>query len=101
MVIARSPSQLLRSAGGGLPVPRVAKLGAVVIAVGLLADVIEHTLVPHVHDELVGAFPLGEHAAHFIVLLGMVLVLVAIVADGVRAQRRRGRQEESPTHAVR
>ena len=83
------------------PVPAVSKLGAVTIAIGLLFDLVEHTLVPHLHDAVVAGIPVGEHAAHLVVLLGMVLVLAGIVDDGVRTARRLDRQEGSPRHAVR
>ena len=82
-------------------VPSLTKLGAVLIVVGLVLDAIEHTLIPHVHDAVVAGFPVGEHAAHFVVLIGMVTVLVGIVADGIRATGRIDRQEGSPRDAVR
>ena len=83
------------------PVPTISKLGAVTIVIGLLFDLVEHTLVPHLHDAVVAGFPVGEHAAHLVVLIGMVLVLGGIVADGVRISRRFDRQEGSPHNAVR
>ena len=83
------------------PVPAISKLGAVTMAIGLVFDLVEHALVPHLHDAVVGGFPVGEHAAHLVVLIGMVLVLGGIVADGVRISRRLDRQEGSPRHAVR
>jgi hypothetical protein len=86
---------------GGLPVPRLAKAGAAVIAAGVLVDLAVHTVLHSVHDELIGAFPLGEHLAHLVVLLGMVLVLAGIVADGIRAQRRLVRQEGTVRNAIR
>jgi hypothetical protein len=97
----RSPAQLLESAAGGLPVPRLAKAGAAVIAAGLLVDLVAHTVLHSVHDELIGAFPLGEHVAHLVVVLGMALVLAGIVADGIRSQRRPVRQEGTARHAIR
>ena len=101
MVVRRSRSEHPRSGAGGQRVPGLAKVGAVVIVLGLLADINEHAFVSHVNETVVGAFPLAEHAAHFVVLLGMVLVLAGIVADGVRAQRRHVRQEGNTRHAVR
>jgi hypothetical protein len=56
----RSSALLLESVTGGLPVPRLAKAGAVVIAAGLLLDLLVHTVLHPVHDELIGAIPLGE-----------------------------------------
>ena len=104
MTVDASPSRPPATAGptrGPQVVPRISKLGAVVIAIGLVADVVEHGFVPHVADPRVGAFPVGEHAAHLIVLVGMVLVLVGVVADGIRSQRRMTRQEGTPRHAIR
>jgi hypothetical protein len=95
------PPRIPHSLAGDQPVPAAAKAGAATILAGLVADLVEHTLVPHLHDELVAGFPVGEHAAHFVVLIGMVLVLVGIVADGVHSARRRDRQEGSPRDAVR
>jgi hypothetical protein len=95
------PSRILRPLADGLPVPRLTKLGTAAIAVGLLADAIEHFVLQDAHDALVAGFSAGEHAAHFVALVGMVLVLVGVVADGVTSTRRRGRQEGSPRNAVR
>lgn len=95
------PARLLDTRSGGLAVPPLTKLGAAAILVGLLADLVEHTLVPHAHDAVLAGFPVGEHAAHLVVLIGMVLVLAGIVADGVRAARRLDRLEGSPCDAVR
>ena len=97
----RSIAQLIESITGGLPVPRLAKAGAPVIAAGLLFDLLAHTVLHSVHDELIGGFPLGEHFAHLVVVIGMVLVLAGIVADGLRSQRRHVRQEVKVSHAVR
>lgn len=83
------------------PIPSVTKVGAALIVVGLVFDLVEHTLVPHLHDAVVAGFPVGEHAAHFVVLIGMVTVLAGIVADGIRATSRIDRQERSPHDALR
>jgi hypothetical protein len=96
----RRPS-LLDSLSGGLRVPRLTKAGAATILIGLLVDLVEHTVVPHVHDAMVAGFPLGEHAAHLVVLVGMVLVLVGIVADRGGSAGRPDRPEGSPLDAVR
>ena len=101
MDIRRSVAQLPESITGGLPIPRLVKVGAVVISLGLLLDVAAHSVAHSIHDVLIGAFPLGEHLAHLVVVIGMALVLAGIVADGVRSQRRQVRQEGSPRHAVR
>jgi RNA 3'-terminal phosphate cyclase len=100
MHLRERTAHFLESAGGGLPVPRLAKLGGVVMAVGLLADVTVHAFVQHVHDALETGFPIDEHLAHLVVVLGMVLVLAGIVADGVRTQRRHVRQEGIRGNAI-
>jgi hypothetical protein len=97
----RSIAQVLESAGGGLSVPRLAKAGATVIAAGMLVDLAAHTIAHSMHDELIGAYPLGEHLAHLVVVIGMALVLAGIVADGIRSPRRQVRQEGSLRHALR
>ena len=97
----RSFAQVLENATAGLPVPRLAKAGAAVIAAGLLVDLVAHAVLHAAHDELIGSFPLGEHLAHLVVVIGMVLVIAGVVADGIRVQRRQVRQEGSVRHAVR
>lgn len=101
MTLPRSISKPLEAASAGLPVPRLAKVGAAVVAAGLAVDLVAHTLPHSVHDQLLGAFPLQEHVAHLVVVIGMVLVLAGIVADGIRSQRRLARQEGRVRHAVR
>lgn len=101
MSIARSGPQVLQQVTGGLPVPPLAKAGAAVIAAGLLVDLAVHTFAHSIHDVLIGAFPLGEHLAHLVVVVGMAIVLAGIVADGIRTQRRLARQEGTVRHAVR
>jgi hypothetical protein len=96
-----SLARVLEPVTGGLPVPCLAKAGAVVIAAGLLIDLVAHSVLHPVHDELIGAFPLGEHFAHLVIVIGMVLVLAGIVADGIGSQRRLVRQEGTVRHAVR
>ena len=97
----RSISQLREAVTGGTPVPLAAKVGAVVMAAGLAFDLLAHTVLHSIHDELIGAFPLQEHFAHVVVVIGMVVVLAGIVLDGVHAQRRQARQEGMARHAVR
>jgi hypothetical protein len=101
MAVRVPPARLLDSLSGGLRVPRLTKAGAATILVGLMADLVEHTLVPHAHDAVVAGFPVGEHAAHLVVLIGMVMVLAGVVADGVRAARRLDRREGSQSDAIR
>jgi len=82
-------------------IPPLTWLGAAAIAIGLVLDLVVHALVPDLHDAVVAGFSVGEHAAHLVVLIGMVLVLAGIVADGSRTARRLDRHEGSPRNAVR
>jgi hypothetical protein len=69
---------------------------------GALLDFAEHGFVSHASDVVVAGFPLAEHAAHLIVLMGMIAVLAGIVVDGVRLNHRRNpRHERSAPHAHR
>lgn len=101
MNLRQSLTRLLEAASAGLAVPLAAKAGAIVITVGLGLDMFEHRLGHDGHDALIGAFPLGEHIAHLVVIAGMVLVLAGIVADGIRMQRRLARQEGRDSRAIR
>ncbi len=83
----------------GAAVPGISKLGGLVIAFGLVWDLAEHG--SRSTAAVLEAVPASTHLAHAVVLLGMVLVLVGVVADGVRSSRRHVRQKESGRHAVR
>jgi hypothetical protein len=83
------------------PFPALARFGLAVMALGLLLDFVEHDLVSHVNEQAVVGFPWSEHAAHLVVLVGMVLVLVGIVRDGVRIGRLTTQQNRSSFDAVR
>lgn len=84
------------------PLPGPTKVGLAVIGLGLLLDITEHGFVFHANDVVVAGFPLAEHAAHLVVIVGMVLVLAGVVADGVRIHRSRAdRPERSQRHAHR
>jgi hypothetical protein len=85
---------------GGLRVPTLSKAGAVVIAIGLHADLVEHAFV--FPSQAAGQFPPGEHLTHLVILVGMVLLLAGVIADGMRTGRgRRTRPEGSALDAVR
>ena len=75
--------------------PSGGKLGIATIGFGLLFDLVEHTLAFRPGAPTVAGFPIAEHAAHAIVLCGMVLVLVAIVVDGLRASSGRDYRPET------
>ena len=85
--------------GSHPPVPALAKLGAATIAFGLLDDLVEHSMSSATRAATDG-FAVGEHLAHLVVLIGMVLVLAGVIADGVRHSGR-SRPEGSPRDAVR
>jgi hypothetical protein len=68
--------------------PRIGWLGAFVMAAGLGLDVLAHSVLPQA--TVAAGFTPGQHGAHLVVLVGMVLLLGAIVVDGTRnaADRR-------------
>jgi hypothetical protein len=82
--------------------PRPTRAGIVVIGLGLLFDLGEHGFGPPADAPTVGRFPLTEHAAHLVIVVGMVAVIVGIVIDGIRISRGRERPtERSRSHALR
>ena len=83
------------------PFPLLGKAGFATIGFGLLFDFVEHTLTVRANETVRSGFAAGEHAAHLVVLVGMVLVLVGVIADGVRTSGRVTRPEGSPRDAVR
>ena len=94
------PSRIQTAVTGGLRVPRLAKAGAVIVAVGLHADLVDHAFA--LRPSAAGGFGPGEHLVHLVVLVGMVLILAGVVADGARtAGGRRSRPEGSALDAVR
>jgi hypothetical protein len=58
-----------------------------VMAFGLLLDFVEHDVVSHASEQILAGFPVGQHAAHLVVLVGMVLILVGIVRVGMQVSR--------------
>jgi hypothetical protein len=84
------------------PLPRLTRVGLVAMGFGALFDFAEHGFVSHASDVVIAGFPLAEHAAHLIILIGMVAVIAGIVVDGVRLNHRRTpRHERSTRHAHR
>ncbi|HET7520857.1 MAG TPA: hypothetical protein VFK61_04875 [Candidatus Limnocylindria bacterium] len=64
--------------------PLLSLVGVAVAFVGLGLDVLFHlTPAVHAHEHAVG-FSLGEHSAHLIGLLGMLLALIGVMASGLR-----------------
>ena len=80
------------------PIPGLTKLGAATIAFGLVFDLSEHSFAA---ARTTAGFSIGEHAAHLVVLVGMILGLVGIIADGVRHPGRVDRPEGRDPRAVR
>jgi hypothetical protein len=77
------PSTPMRSQ----PIPVLSRLGGLVLLFGLLYDLVQHTLVS-TDAATVAGYAVGEHAAHFIVIVGMVGVLAGVMVDGYRSHRR-------------
>ena len=79
-------------------IPGLTKAGAATIAFGLVFDLSEHSFAA---AQTTAGFSLGEHAAHLVVLVGMVLGLVGVIADGVRHPGRVDRPEGRDPRAIR
>jgi hypothetical protein len=83
----------------GRPFPIVGKVGIAIIAFGLLFDLVEHSMgAPPTSGS---GFSIGEHAAHLIVLAGMVAALFGVVSDGLRVSGRPRRPEGRSIDAIR
>lgn len=67
-------------------IPTTAKVGFAVIVVGTLADLVAH-LEPGL-DPANGTMTGPQLSAHLVMFVGMVLVLMGVVVDGVRSGRR-------------
>jgi hypothetical protein len=69
-------------------VPLGSKLGFAVMVLGIVADVVAHLepALDHDHGSVAGS----ELSAHVIVFVGMALVLIGVLVDGVRMGRRSG-----------
>ena len=93
------PDRPVRRTPDHRPVPALSKLGVLVMAFGILNDLVEHTLVFRAPAS--GGFPPEEHLAHLIIVAGMALVLAGIVRDGIRSSRRPVRHQEAQRHALR
>jgi hypothetical protein len=69
--------------------PVGSKIGFAVMVLGLAADLVAHLdpAFDHSHGGVTGP----ELSAHLVVFVGMALVLIGVVADGVRSARRPAR----------
>ena len=65
--------------------PLGSKLGFVVIVLGLVIDVIAHITAGVEHDHS-GATSF-EVSGHLVVFVGMVIVLIGVIFDGLRQRR--------------
>lgn len=71
--------------------PIGSQIGLAVMVLGLGADLLAH-LDPAL-DQGHGAMTGQQLSAHLVVFVGMALVLVGVVVDGVRSGRRDGGQD--------
>jgi hypothetical protein len=68
--------------------PVISRTGLAVLVLGGVADLVAHIGALAATDAHHGhGFTPGELAAHVVVFVGMVLILVGVVADGVRRTR--------------
>ncbi len=72
--------------------PLGSKVGFAVMVLGIAADVVAHLdpSADHQHGGVSGP----ELSAHLVVFVGMALVLIGVVIDGVRAGRSGGRNSQ-------
>jgi hypothetical protein len=68
--------------------PLGSRVGLAVMVLGLAADLVAHLdpALDHHHGGATGP----ELSAHLVVFVGMALVLIGVVIDGVRSGRRSG-----------
>lgn len=69
-------------------VPLGSKLGFAVMVLGIVADVVAHLEPALDHDHRSVAGP--ELSAHLVVFVGMALVLIGVLVDGVHVGRQSG-----------
>lgn len=86
--------------------PFVSLLGLTIAVVGVALDVAVHLSLPaDGHEHVHAGFTVSEHAAHLVVMVGMVLILAGVVVDGARRQFMNrvslARVERSAPHASR
>lgn len=80
--------------------PLLTRIGVAILVLGGLADVVAHLEAAghadHLHDHTA-----SELAAHLIVFVGMVVILLGVVLDGVRRTHRGqpGADTITPTRA--
>jgi len=67
-------------------IPRLARAGVVVLLAGAVTDTVAHLTGDPAVGQITGFTP-PQHFAHLVILLGMVLTITGVVADGVRLTR--------------
>ena len=72
--------------------PIGSQIGLAVMVLGFAADLVAHLdpALDHDHAGMTGP----QLSAHLVVFVGMALVLVGVVVDGVRSNRRTGGTED-------
>jgi hypothetical protein len=75
-----------RVARVALTMPLLARVGLAVLAFGGFADLVAHLGVP---SGAAGPHTADQVTAHVLVFAGMVIVVLGVVADGVRLSRAR------------
>jgi hypothetical protein len=68
--------------------PLGSKIGLAVMVLGIAADLVAHMDPALGHDH--GGTSGSQLSAHLVVFVGMALVLIGVVVDGVRSGRRSG-----------
>lgn len=76
--------------------PIGSQIGLAVMVLGLAADLIAHLDPALDHDH--GGTTGPQLSAHLVVFVGMALVLIGVVVDGVRPGRRRGETATQGRH---
>ena len=69
-------------------IPLGSKIGLAVMVLGIAADLVAHLDPALGHDH--GGMTGPQLSAHLVVFVGMTLVLLGVVIDGVRTGRRSG-----------
>ena len=77
--------------------PIGSQIGFVVMVLGFTADLVAHLDPALDHDH--GAMTGPQLSAHLVVFVGMTLVLIGVVVDGVRSGRRHGETATQGRHS--
>jgi hypothetical protein len=80
-----APTTIARLSGTAHRLPIGSQVGLAVMVLGLAADLVAHLDPGLAHH---GGPTEPELSAHLVVFLGMALVLIGVVVDGVRSGRR-------------